>query len=162
MGGSGGTDLHKVYQQLLKLAPIPAAPASSWGTGTGSIEAARGDAHVGDGTTDLTGEVDVFGQPWVGSTWAKADSGRTVWKGGVWRGETLAGNAWKDMGGGRKTWPTASWTQSGTTPTDAEWTSKLWVDDAWTSKLWRDGSWTSKLWRDDSWSSKLWRADDWD
>jgi serine protease AprX len=162
MGGSGGTDLHKIYQQLLKLAPIPAAPASSWGTGTGSIEAARGDAHVGDGTTDLTGEVDVFGQPWVGSTWAKADSGRTVWKGGVWRGETLAGNAWKDMGGGRKTWPTASWTQSGTTPTDAEWTSKLWRDDAWTSKLWRDGSWTSKLWRDDSWSSKLWRADDWD
>src|SRR3954463_11243139 len=33
MGGSGGTDLQKVYRSLLKLAPIPAAPASSWGTG---------------------------------------------------------------------------------------------------------------------------------
>jgi serine protease AprX len=161
MGGSGGTDLHKVYQQLLKLAPIPAPPASSWGTGTGSLEAARGDAHVGDGTTELTGEFDVFGQPWNGTAWAKADAGRTVWKGGTWRGETLTGSAWKDMGGGRKAWPTATWTPTGTTPTTADWTSKLWRDDSWSSKLWRDDSWSSKLWRDDSWSSKLWRDDSW-
>src|SRR3954471_21699401 len=64
MGGSGGTDLHKVYQQLLKLAPIPPAPASTWGTGTGSLEAARGSSHVGVGSAVLSGEVDVFGQVW--------------------------------------------------------------------------------------------------
>jgi serine protease AprX len=101
MGGSGGTDLHKVYQQLLKLAPIPAAPASSWGTGTGSIEAARGDSHVGDDTAVLTGEVDVFGQTWDGATWAKADAGRQVWHEGTWRGQTLTGKGWKDLGSGR-------------------------------------------------------------
>ena len=46
---------------------------AGWGTGTGSLEAARGSFHVGDGTTELSGEVDVFGQAWNGYTWAKAD-----------------------------------------------------------------------------------------
>jgi serine protease AprX len=155
MGGSGGTDLHKVYQQLLKLAPIPAAPASSWGTGTGSIEAARGDSHVGDDTAVLTGEVDVFGQTWDGATWAKADAGRQVWHEGTWRGQTLTGKGWKDLGSGRKAWPTTAWTQTGTALGGAaagEWTARLWRDDAWTARLWRDDDWSARLWRDASWS----------
>jgi serine protease AprX len=164
MSGSGGTDLHKVYQQLLKMAPIPPAPSSSWGTGTGSLEAARGDSHVGTDDAQLTGEVDVFGQPWNGATWAKATAGRTVWKGGVWRGETLTGGAWKDLGGGVKVWPTTVWTQSATAATtavDGDWTAKMWRDNGWTAKMWRDAGWTAKMWRAADWSAKMWRDQDW-
>jgi serine protease AprX len=152
MGGSGGTDLHKVYQQLLKMAPIPAAPASSWGAGTGSLEAARGDSHVGDDTAVLSGEVDVFGQTWNGASWAKADAGRQVWHDGTWRGEMLTGNGWKDLGGGRKAWPTTAWTQAGVGAT---------VTSDWTARMWRDGSWTARMWRDDDWSARMWRAESW-
>jgi serine protease AprX len=154
MGGSGGTDLHKAYQQLLKLPSLPAAPASSWGTGTGSIEAARGDSHVGDDTALLTGEVDVFGQPWNGAAWAKADAGRAVWKGGDWRGQTLSGGGWKDMGNGRKVWPTTAWTPAGTAlggTADADWTARMWHDDAWTARMWHGDDWSARLWHDASW-----------
>jgi serine protease AprX len=164
MGGSGGTDLHKAYQQLLKMAPIPAPPASSWGTGTGSLEAARGDSHVGTDGAQLTGEVDVFGQPWNGAAWAKADAGKSVWHDGSWRGETLTGNGWKDLGGGRKVWPTAAWAQSATaasTAADGDWTAKMWRANGWTAKMWRDAGWTAKMWRDADWSAKMWRDQGW-
>jgi serine protease AprX len=151
MSGSGGTDLHKAYQQLLKMAAIPAAPAASWGTGTGSLEAARGDSHVGDDTAVLSGEVDVFGQPWNGAAWAKADAGRQVWKGGDWRGQTLTAGGWKDVSG-HKTWPTTAWTQRGIGVTvTSDWTARMWRDDAWTARMWRDDDWSARMWRDQSW-----------
>ncbi|HEY4604428.1 MAG TPA: S8 family serine peptidase, partial [Blastococcus sp.] len=151
MSGSGRTDLHKMFQQLLKMAPIPAAPASSWGTGTGSLEAARGNSHVGDDTAVLSGEVDVFGQPWNGASWAKADAARQVWKGGNWRGQTLTGGGWKDVSG-RKTWPTRAWTQTGVGVTvTSDWTARMWRDDAWTARMWRDNDWSARMWRDESW-----------
>src|SRR3954451_22949775 len=151
MSGSGRSDLHKMFQQLLKMAPIPAAPASSWGTGTGSLEAARGDSHVGDDTAVLSGEVDVFGQPWNGASWGKADAARQVWKGGKWRGQTLTGGGWKDVSG-RKTWPTTAWTQTGVGVTvTSDWTARMWRDDAWTARMWRDNDWSARMWRDESW-----------
>jgi serine protease AprX len=162
MGGSGGTDLKKAFQQMLKMAPIRPAPASSWGTGLGSLEAARGDSHVGGDDDALTGEVDVFGQAWDAATWAKQSTGKKAWKDGTWRGETWTGKGWKDVGNGRKVWQTAVWTQPGTDPDSADgWTSKMWRDGTWSSKMWRDDSWTSKMWRDDSWSSKMWRDQSW-
>src|SRR3954453_16982478 len=151
MGGSGGTDLHKMYQQLLKVAPIRNSSSVSWGTGTGSLEAARGDSHVGDDTAVLSGEVDVFGQPWNGASWAKADAARQVWKGGNWRGQTLTGGGWKDVSG-RKTWPTRAWTQTGVGVTvTSDWTARMWRDDAWTARMWRDNDWSARMWRDESW-----------
>jgi serine protease AprX len=161
MGGSGGTDLKKVFHQLLKMAPIRPAPANSWGTGTGSLEAARGDSHVGTDGVELTGEFDVFGQAWDGAAWAKADADKHAWKDGRWRGETWTGKGWKDLGNGRRVWQTTVWTQAGATPTDDAWSSKTWRDDAWSSKTWRDDAWSSKTWRDDAWSSKTWRDDAW-
>ena len=164
MGGAGGTDLKKVYQQLLKLAPIPPAPASSWGTGTGSLEAARGSAHVGTDDAQLTGEVDVFGQPWSGTTWAKQTAARQAWKDGTWRGETLTGKGWVDVRKGVRAWPVTTWAQSGiatATATDTNWTAKMWRDTGWTAKMWRDEGWSAKMWRDDSWSAKMWRDTSW-
>lgn len=162
MGGSGGTDLHKVYQQLLKLAPIPPAPGSSWGTGLGSLEAARGASHVGDSTAVLSGETDVFGQPWNATSWVKADTDRKVWKDGTWRSETLAGKGWVDAGHGRKVWPTTVWTQpAGTASSDDGWTAKMWRDGTWTAKTWRADDWAAKTWRSDDWSAKTWRDQEW-
>jgi serine protease AprX len=153
MRGSGQTDLRKVFEQLLKLAPIPAPPASSWGTGTGSLEAARGSAHVAAGDAVLSGEVDVFGVPWDGAQWAKEDGSKHAWKEGTWRGETLTGKGWRSAGHGRRSWPTTTWTLTAADGAVAsDWTAKMWRDDAWTAKMWRDDSWSAKMWREQSWS----------
>jgi serine protease AprX len=153
MSGSGQTDLRKVFEQLLKLAPIPAAPAASWGNGSGSIEAARGSAHVAAGDAVLSGEVDVFGVPWNGAQWAKEDGDKHAWKNGTWRGETLTGKGWRDSGHGRKSWPTTTWTlTTADGVVSSDWTARMWRDDAWTARMWRDDSWSARMWREQSWS----------
>jgi serine protease AprX len=153
MSGSGQTDLRKVLVQLLKLAPIPAPPASSWGSGTGSLEAARGSAHVAAGDVVLSGEVDVFGVPWNGAQWASQDSDRKAWKEGTWRGETLTGKGWRDSGHGRKSWPTTTWTLTAADSAVAsDWTARMWRDDSWSARMWRDDSWSARMWREQSWS----------
>ncbi len=40
-------------------------------TGSGSLESARGTNHLVDGSSRLTGERDIFGAPWIGSSWAR-------------------------------------------------------------------------------------------
>jgi serine protease AprX len=145
MGGSGGTDLKRAYQQMLRMAPIPPAPDATWGTGLGSLQAARGDSpadDADDADDAVPGEIDVFGQAWDAATWAKGTADRVVWQDGTWRGETWTGKTWVDLGKGRKVWPTTTWTVSADTSTAGiDWTSKMWRDDSWSSKMWRDQSW---------------------
>jgi serine protease AprX len=155
MGGSGGTDLRKVYEQLLKVAPIRQPLVADWGTGTGSLEAARGSAHVGNDQVALTGEYDVFGQAWNGTKWARDDAKRHAWKEGSWRGEALTGNGWRSSGHGARTWPTTTWTESGISldgSTATDWTARMWRDDSWSARMWRDDSWSARMWRDQNWS----------
>jgi serine protease AprX len=160
MGGSGGTDLHKMYQQLLKVAPIRNSSSASWGTGTGSLEAARGTAHLADGDVVLIGEFDVFGQPWNGSAWAHQTEDKHAWKDGTWRGEALTGKGWRSAGG-QRTWPTTMWTLTSADGSAADWSARMWRDDAWSARMWRDNGWTARMWRDDSWSARMWRDQSW-
>jgi serine protease AprX len=111
-----------------------------WGTGTGSLEAARGSAHVTDGTSSLTGEVDVFGRAWDGATWARQTSGRSVWVGGQWRSEQLTGNAWQGA-----SWPTTAWAGS-------DWSGIDWTADYWSAQMWRAQMWRAQMWRSVDWN----------
>jgi serine protease AprX len=123
--------------------------ADFFGTGTGSLEAARGSAHVDDGYGGLAGEVDVFGTPWNGAAWAAATRSGTVWNGGSWRGVNLTGPFWTNG-----TWPTATWSRP-------DWNARTWRSDDWDARTWRDGSWTARTWRDDTWSARTWRETAW-
>ena len=65
-------------------------------TGTGSLDLARGGAHLVDPETGavLAGEVDVQGQPWDGQAWAQESAAGTTWSGGVWNRARWAGDQW--------------------------------------------------------------------
>jgi serine protease AprX len=146
--GSGTTDLRKA----LKAVPKTVADPAPWGTGTGSLEAARGHFHVtvGDdstGDTTLLGEVDVFGQAWNGATWAKQTTGRTAWHEGAWRGATLTAKGWKDTGAVKKSWPTAVWNDTGAVLASGDWTGRMWRDGDWAGRMWRDSAWAGRMWR---------------
>jgi serine protease AprX len=121
----------------------------TWGSGTGSMEEARGSFHVGSGTSELRGEVDIFGNAWRGSTWSKQASGGYAWNAGSWREERMAGDGWQNGA-----WPTTRWLS-------ADWTGASWTSGGWSAKTWADGSWSAKTWAGDSWAAKTWASDSW-
>jgi serine protease AprX len=146
--GSGTTDLRKA----LKTVPKTVADPAPWGTGTGSLEAARGTFHVvvGDESTRevaLRGEVDVFGQAWNGAAWAKQTSGRNAWHDGEWRGARLTAKGWKDTGGVKKSWPATAWNDTGAVLASGDWTGRMWRDGDWSGRMWRDSAWSGRMWR---------------
>jgi serine protease AprX len=148
MEGAGTTDLRKA----LKTVPKTVADPAPWGTGTGSLDAARGNFHVvvGDSSTEetiLSGEVDVFGQAWNGAAWAKQASGRNAWHDGAWRGATLTAKGWKDTGNPKKSWPTATWTDTGAVLASGDWSGRMWRDGDWAGRMWRDSMWSGRMWR---------------
>jgi serine protease AprX len=145
-GGSGLTDLRPVLPNplgyLLKTVGslVGSLFGSSWSSGTGSLEAARGSAHVSADDVVLTGERDVFGLPWNGSTWAQQTRGDQAWAQGSWRGETWTGAAWQD-----RAWPTATWDHgdwSGMSSSSNAWAAKTWMGSTWSAKTWMDADWS--------------------
>jgi serine protease AprX len=123
--------------------------AAFFGTGTGSLEAARGSSHVSDGVAPLRGEVDIFGRAWDGAAWAAATADETAWVGGTWRGIPLAGDGFDG-----RIWRSAEWT-SGT------WNAMSWRGMSWRGMSWRDGAWVAMSWRDAGWSGMSWRDAGW-
>ncbi|MEV1283061.1 S8 family serine peptidase [Modestobacter sp. NPDC049651] len=158
MRGAGLVDVGKA-QRLSAVGSFVQGLLTPWGTGTGSLEAARGSAHVSDGTSELRGEVDVFGQPWRGASWAWSTTTLTAWQGGQWRGNTWTGATW--AGG---TWPTTQWTApdwAGVSYAADQWTARMWRGESWSARMWRDEDWAARMWRSDDWSARMWRSEDW-
>jgi serine protease AprX len=131
-------------------APVPSAYTQLWprSTGTGSLEQARGTAHVTDpdAGVDLTGETDIMGQPWNAAAWAANATSGTAWTGGTWNGSVWTGSA---FGTGTTSW-------SGVTWTGTDWTSRSWTSRSWTGAVWDGRSWTSRSWSSQSWCSRGW------
>ena len=130
--GSGLINMRNVAGK----APVPTAQAFPPALGTGSLEAARGTAHVADPDTgvELVGEQDIMGQPWNSLTWTQAAATGTAWTGGVWNGSTWSGSDWSG----------------------SSWTARTWSDSAWTARTWSDSSWTARTWSDAAWSASTW------
>ena len=138
-----GAGLINVGAALGAKAPSANAARQKWtvSTGKGSIEAARGDAHlVADDGTVVSGEIDLLGQPWKGSAWAPLSTAGTAWAGGVWNG-----NVW--TGDGLET----SLTVDGVT-----WSGRTWRSATWTGRTWR-----ADLWTGHTWYGRTWRAEGW-
>jgi serine protease AprX len=118
-----------------RAAKTPAAATQSWPTavGTGSLELARGSAHVtgADGAT-LTGEQDVFGDAWDGRMW----SGR-MWSGDSWTADAWLGRMWSG-----RMWSGDSWT-------GRMWSGRMWSGDSWSGRMWSGNTWSSVQWGGD-------------
>jgi serine protease AprX len=91
--------------------PTPAA-TQSWprSLGTGSLELARGSAHVAVNGTTVTGEQSVFLTAWDAVGWTTALLGGTTWSGGSWSGNTWTGNTWTGGSWLGNTWTGNTWT----------------------------------------------------
>ncbi|MGH2675207.1 MAG: S8 family serine peptidase [Actinomycetota bacterium] len=148
--GAGMLDLNRTLH-----VPTPAA-VQTWppATGLGSLELARGTAHLTDGTTPLEGEIDIFGSPWDGKSWSVASWNETSWSGGTWNGKSWSGDTWSATSWAGKSWSTTDWTGT-------SWSGKSWSDASWTGKSWSGKSWGTDVWSGKSWSGKSWGGDAW-
>jgi serine protease AprX len=135
-----GAGLVNVYAASRALTPTT---AQTWArsTGLGSLEAARGTAHVYQDDTELTGEQDIFGTPWDASGWAARSTAGTAWTDGTWNGTAWTGTCWCD----------SSWS-------GAAWSGKIWSGAAWSGKIWSGSAWSGKIWSGSAWSGSAWSA----
>jgi serine protease AprX len=134
--GLGVPDVNKAIGAALPSASASAQPATG-ATGTGTLEGARGTAHVTNGVDVLTGEQDIFGQPWNGAAWAAS---ATPWVGGTWRGVAWTADSWSGDG----SWAARSWTGS-------DWSARSWTARSWTDHTWSDAGWNARSWTDSTW-----------
>ena len=117
-------------------------------TGTGSVDAARGkDRLTRDGVV-LSGEIDIFGKPFVpgaaGSTWSGGTWNGSTWSGSTWSGSTWSGSAWSGS-----TWSGSTW--SGST-----WSGSTWSGSTWSGSTWSGNSFSGSTWSGDSWANGGW------
>jgi serine protease AprX len=148
--GAGMLDLNRTLH-------VPTPPAvQTWpqATGMGSLELARGSAHLTDGTATLEGEMDIFGSPWDGKSWSQASWNENSWSGGMWNGKSWSGDAWSGISWSGKSWSAVEWT-------DPAWSGKSWSDASWDGKSWSGKSWGTDLWSGKSWSGKSWGGEAW-
>jgi serine protease AprX len=142
------------------LAPVGAV-RQSWpaATGSGSLEAARGDQHVSDGNLELAGERDIFGAGWNSASWSAASRAGTAWTGGTWNGSPWSGSCWCGSSWTARTWSDISW--PGSDWAGVSWQSHSWSGETWTSHSWSGSGWVSHSWSSASWSSHSWSGSGW-
>ncbi|MGW4942104.1 S8 family serine peptidase [Actinoplanes sp. NPDC004185] len=130
-------------------------------TGLGKLEAARGSAHIYDSVTGaaLAGEADIFGKPWVATTWTAASKSQRSWTGGTWNGSAWTGTAWGTAVVGQQTWAPVTW--NGRSWSGASWTGRSWSSAVWTGRSWSSDTWLGRSWSGRSWSSAGWPGEPW-
>ncbi|HEX2808847.1 MAG TPA: S8 family serine peptidase [Kineosporiaceae bacterium] len=99
------------------------------GTGTGTIEAARGTDHLTLDDVVLTGEQDIFGEAVNTAGLAAAEAAGTSWSGGTWNGRSWSGDDW-----------------SGTSWSGRSWSGTSWSGRSWSGRSWSGGSWATGSW----------------
>jgi len=153
--GSGRINVDLAARSLL-----PAVTSQLWsnGTGTGTIEGARGTSHVAADGIELTGEQDIMGSAWSGGIWAPRSLAGTAWTGGSWNGVDWTGSCFCSTSWSGSSWTGKSWT--GKSWTGKSWTADGWMGKSWTGKSWTGVSWTGKSWTGKSWTGKSWTSPD--
>jgi len=135
-------------------ASLRAAAVQSFATayGQGSLDAARGGTVPLDAdAVEISGEVDIQGNPWDAAAWRQASSSRTAWSGGQWMESTWTGDRWTTDNGDLSSarWSSARWSS-------ARWSSARWSDLSWDSARWSSARWSSARWSSARWSSDSW------
>src|SRR3954451_8518519 len=157
--GLGVPDLNKALNAVLPTASL-AAKLPTGATGTGTLEGARGSAHVSNSYGILSGEKDIFGKAWNAPSWASASAARTSWNGGTWRRGGWTNSTWSTSG----TWDAHSWSAYDWTAhswSAHSWSAHSWTTAGWDAHSWSDSSWQSSSWSSSSWSSSSWSSASW-
>ncbi len=128
-------------------------------TGLGSLEAARGDAHLILNGVTLTGERDINGQPFNAATLAAAEAAGSSWAGGSWNGKSWAGSSWAGSSWAGSSWAGSSW--AGSSWAGSSWASGTWSGSSWAGSSWAGSSWAGSSWAGKSWAGKSWADNDW-
>jgi subtilisin family serine protease len=144
-----GAGMLDVSRALGRSTPLLATQTWPPATGLGSLDAARGSAHVSDGNTALVGEQDIFGSPWNAGTWSLASWDGTSWRGGLWNGNGLTGDGWSGMSWSGMSWSGMSWS-------GMSWSGMSWSGMSWSGMSWSGMSWSGMSWSGDKWSSSSW------
>jgi serine protease AprX len=147
--GTGLVDVHKALALKPTSAPVQVQQFSA-ATGTGTLEGARGSVHVAVGGVNLTGERDIFDNPWNAGVWTAAAASNASWSGGAFNGAVWTGDAWDETG----SWASSTWTNN-------DWTGGGWSSRSWVSRSWVANSWDSRSWVSDNWYSRSWVSDGW-
>jgi serine protease AprX len=145
--GVGVVQVDKALSVTPGSAPVQSYPAAS---GRGTIEGARGSAHVALGGVALSGEEDIFGRAWNATTWSAAAAANTAWSGGSFNGSTWTGTTWSTS----TAWSAVTWTA-------ADWTGAAWASRSWVTRTWVAGGWDSRTWVSTSWASRTWVDTTW-
>jgi serine protease AprX len=150
--GAGEIDVRRAG----RAAPSDDRTAQSWavGTGTGSLEAARGSVHVEMGGITLTGETDIFGNPWDGQSWSGQSWSGQSWSGGLWLGQSWSGQSWSGQSWSGQSWSGQSW--SGQSWSGQSWSGQSWSGQSWSGQSWSGQSWSGQSWSGVSWSGQSW------
>ena len=160
VGLSGPSPLSQGAGELNLLPMLTAKPTSKYtqrfhdSTGTGSLEAARGQDHITRDGIVLTGEQDVFGELFNASAMAKLEASGSSWSGGQWNGSTWSGSSWSGSTWSGSTWSGNSWSGSG-------WSSSIWCGNSWSGNSWSGSSWSGSSWSGSTWSGNSWSSDSW-
>ena len=92
-------------------------------SGTGSLDAARGNLRVSDPNgVELRGEIDIFGRPF------DTEQSWDAWSGNSWSGNSWSGYSWIDECE-RNSWNGNSW--SGNSWSGNSWSSHGWLGVSW-------------------------------
>jgi hypothetical protein len=139
--GAGLINVKAAKDAATPLAALVAQPFAA-ATGLGTLEGARGSVHVTDGTTVLTGELDIFGATFDSSVWAAASLTGNTWSGNTWSGNTWSGNTW-----------------AGNTWSGNSWSGNTWSGNTWSGNTWSGNTWAGNTWAGIAWSSASWGSD---
>ncbi len=159
-----GSGLVQVGQAVS--APVPAYSTQSYpvGSGNGSLEAARGSSHVSLNGQTLTGEQDIFGAPWVGSTMGQAEEKVAAWSGGMFNGSQWSGSQWSSGGWDGSQWSGSQWSGSqwsGSQWSGSQWSGSQWSGSQWSGSQWSGSQWSGSQWGGSQWSSAMWDGAQW-
>jgi serine protease AprX len=113
-------------------------------SGTGSLDASRGSDRLTDHGVVLSGEQDIFGEPFDSAAMAELESDGSSWSGGTWNGSVWTGSSWSG----------SSWSGS-------SWSGSSWSGNSWSGNSWSGSSWSGSSWSGNSWSGDCWASGDW-
>ena len=130
------------------LAARPSTQVQNYNVATGlggSLEQARGGAHIQLNGVTLTGEQDIMGATWSSAAMGAAEALGATWSGGVYNGATWSGATWSGA-----TWSGATW--SGATWSGATWSGATWSGATWSGATWSGATWSGATWSGATWS----------
>ena len=149
--GSGELSLSRLANAWPSMDSSQDWPAA---TGTGSLEAARGDDHLTANGVTLTGERDIFGHYFDSAAMAAREAAGTSWSGGKWNGSTWSGSSWSGSTWSGSTWSGSSWSGS-------SWSGSTWSGSTWSGSSWSGSTWSGSSWSGSTWSGHTWSGGDW-